>query len=82
MAKKSTRSSPKTPAQPERKKDRLVSLLGREGGVTNKEMSESLGWQPHTTRAMLTALRKDGFIIGKVKGADGTLYSIKLDPAK
>lgn len=81
MVKNITKASPKPAAQPERKKDKLVSLLSRNGGVTNKEMAESLGWQPHTARAMLTALRKDGFIIGKVKGADGTLYSIKLEPA-
>ena len=69
------------PARTESKKDRLISMLRRDGGTTIAEISASLGWQPHTTRAAITGLRKSGHEVETIKSADGTsglIYRIAL----
>lgn len=38
----------------------VIDLLWREQGATIGEISAATGWQPHTTRAALTGLRKRG----------------------
>jgi predicted ArsR family transcriptional regulator len=70
-----------TPPAPARKKDLLVDLLRRDGGVALIEIAEASGWLPHTARAMLTGLRKKGFSIAKEKVEGTTRYSIAQDPA-
>lgn len=60
------------PARTESKKDRLISMLRRDGGTTIAEISASLSWQPHTTRAAITGLRKSGHEVETIKSADGT----------
>jgi len=77
---KSKKVAPKTEAPAERKKDKFIALLRREDGATIAEMAEALAWLPHTTRAMLTGLRKQGLIIDKVKAEGGTRYSIAVEP--
>jgi len=42
------------------KLDQVQSLLERKRGATIREMIEATGWQPHTTRAVLTGFRKRG----------------------
>jgi len=78
---KSKKAAPAVSAPAETKKDKLLALLRREGGATIREMAEALTWLPHTTRAMLTGLRKQGFAIDKAKAKDGTRYSIASEPA-
>jgi DNA-binding IclR family transcriptional regulator len=78
---KSSKPTPKASATTETKKDKFIALLRREGGAPISELSEALSWLPHTTRAMLTGLRKQGFTIDKVKGEGGTRYSISAEPA-
>jgi DNA-binding IclR family transcriptional regulator len=41
----------------------VLTLLQREQRVTLPELVAATGWQPHTTRAMLTGLRKKGHAI-------------------
>lgn len=42
------------------KKARLESMLRRPRGATQKQLETSLGWQPHTVRAAISRLRKEG----------------------
>lgn len=37
----------------------VLALLQRDDGATFAELIEATGWQPHTTRAALTGLRKE-----------------------
>ena len=92
MAKKPTTTSDKTdvacgtiktevPAGTESKKDRLISMLRRDGGTTITAISSALGWQPHTTRAAITGLRKAGHKVETAKleaGGSGLIYRIAL----
>lgn len=92
MAKKPTTTSDTTdvscgaikteaPARTESKKDRLISMLRRDGGTTITAISSALGWQPHTTRAAITGLRKSGHEVETAKPADrtsGLIYRIAL----
>ena len=65
----------------EGKKDRLIGMLSRDGGSTIAEISAALGWQPHTTRAAITGLRKAGHKVETAKpayGSSGLIYRIPL----
>ena len=42
------------------KKARLEGLLGRPRGATIGQLQKALDWQPHTIRAAISRLRKDG----------------------
>ena len=54
-------------AKPERKIDKVIALLERSDGATLQELVAATDWQPHTTRAALTGLRKKGHIINSEK---------------
>lgn len=54
----------------------VIELLRRSGGATLGELTEATGWQPHSTRAVLTGLRKKGHAIAKSKRGDATCYRI------
>jgi hypothetical protein len=54
----------------------VIALLERGEGATLAELGEATGWQPHTTRAALTGLKKKGRIIAKDKRGDVTCYRI------
>ena len=62
------------------KQVKLVGMLSRKSGVTIAKASEALGWQPHTTRATLTGLKKRGYIIER-QDRDGrdSVYIIQPD---
>jgi hypothetical protein len=64
------------------KTSRVIELLKREGGVTLQEIMTEMGWQSHTTRALMSAggslAKKHGLTVESTKGADGErTYSIK-----
>lgn len=63
------------------KKSRLVELLRRKEGASIEEMTMATGWQPHTARAMLTGLRKQGFVLDKSKVDGLTRYTVASEPA-
>ena len=48
------------------KGDRLVRLLKARSGRDIATLSRTLGWQPHTTRAALSRLRKAGYAIERL----------------
>ena len=53
--------------------DRVLDLLGRPEGATLDQLVEATGWLPHTTRAVLTGLRKKGHMIERTK-VDGVSH--------
>jgi hypothetical protein len=64
------------------KTSRVIELLKRKGGVTLQEIMSEMGWQSHTTRALMSAAgslaKKHGLTVESTKGADGErTYSIK-----
>lgn len=54
----------------------VLTMLEREAGASIVELAEETHWLLHTTRAVLTGLRKKGFAIERTKGVDGTRYRI------
>jgi hypothetical protein len=58
-----TRSKNASPAHRESSKlSKVIAMLSEEG-ATIEEISKAMGWLEHTTRAVLTGLRKRGFNI-------------------
>ncbi|WP_310533302.1 DUF3489 domain-containing protein [Novosphingobium sp.] len=47
--------------------DQIVTMLTCAAGATLDELFASTGWQPHTTRAALTGLKKKGHIVTSEK---------------
>ena len=68
-------STPALPAAPT-KSASVLTLVKREQGATLPELIEATGWQPHTTRAMLTGLRKKGHAIERRKREDVSCYHL------
>ena len=62
---KGTPAGGRTPARPT-KRNRLVRLLKASAGREIAALSRELGWQPHTTRAALTRLKRSGYAIEKL----------------
>lgn len=61
------------PATPVRvgKREQILALLADEAGATIAEIIAVTGWQPHSARAMLSMLRKDGHTINRVRRDTG-----------
>ena len=68
----------KMPRRPDTKKARLIARLESRLGVDIATLSTELDWQPHSTRAALTGLRKDGYTIERLPSEPGqpTRYRI------
>lgn len=64
------------------RKTQLIKLLSRKSGADAVSISKKFGWQPHTTRAALSGLRKAGFDITKESAGAGkpTRYRIVSAP--
>lgn len=54
----------------------VITLLQRQEGASLAELVDATGWQPHTTRAALTGLRKKGHAIAKTAREGTTVYHI------
>ncbi len=52
-----------SPPREHSKLSQVILMLSQECGITIDEISKSMGWLPHTTRASLTGLRKRGIQI-------------------
>lgn len=65
------------------KRIRLIRMLQARSGHDITVLSDKLSWQPHTTRAALSRLRKAGYAIEKTpSGKNGrTRYRISISPA-
>ena len=64
------------------KQSRVIDLLREEGGVALAAIVGVTGWQPHTARAALTGLRKQGHAIERGKIDGETRYAIKASAAE
>ena len=59
------------------KTDAVIRLLRRASGATIAQLQKATGWQPHSTRAALTGLRKKGHDVKRDKNAKGvSVYRI------
>ncbi len=69
--------------KPRTKKAQLIQMLSRKAGADVAAISAKLNWQPHSTRAALTGLRKSGYVLDAEKPGNGkTLrYRITGKPA-
>ena len=52
---------------PKTKRDQLIKMLNAKNGAGADVISRKLGWQPHTTRAAISGLRKAGFEVQSEK---------------
>jgi hypothetical protein len=63
------------------KASQVIAMLKREGGATLEEIMTAMGWQKHTTRAMLSAggslTKNHGLTVISEKVGDKRRYSIK-----
>ena len=63
------------------KTSQVIAMLKREGGATLEEIMNAMGWQKHTTRAMLSAggslTKNHGLVVNSEKVGDHRRYSIK-----
>jgi len=63
------------------KTSQVIAMLKREGGTTLEEIMTAMGWQKHTTRAMLSAggslTKNHGLVVTSEKVGDKRTYSIK-----
>jgi hypothetical protein len=63
------------------KTSQVIAMLKREGGTMLEEIMTAMGWQKHTTRAMLSAggslTKNHGLIVSSEKVGDKRSYSIK-----
>lgn len=64
------------PASPGGKLGMLLQMICMGDGAALAELSESVGWQPHTTRAALTRLRQRGFDVRLVTEGDRKVYRL------
>lgn len=61
------------------KKAKLIALMKRKGGISLANASKSLGWQPHTVRAAISRLRKNGHSITLEASASGNRYTLRAE---
>lgn len=74
MAKKNQAAVAEAATNPTTKIATVITLLRREAGATLEELCGATGWQPHSTRAAMTGLRKKRHVIEKTKRDDMTCY--------
>jgi hypothetical protein len=68
-------AAPKAPT----KQQQLAALVVRDEGATLDQMIAATGWLPHTTRAALTGLKKNGYVISSDK-VDGVRIYRRVAP--
>ncbi len=53
------------------KADTILDLVQRPTGASISELTKATGWQPHSVRAALTGLRKEGREVVRTKDDQG-----------
>ena len=53
------------------KQQAVVSMLSSSAGATIDTLMTHMGWLPHTTRAVLSGLRKRGHVIERIRDEEG-----------
>ena len=82
---KAGKKAPKSPKKATGARDgsktaKILDLLKRPDGVTQKELMKVTGWQPHSVRGLLSGIvgKKMGLTVTSTKGEDGQrTYSVK-----
>jgi hypothetical protein len=74
-------AAPATDMAPVTKSATVLACLQREQGATLAELVAATGWQPHTTRAMLTGLRKKGHAIERQQRDEVSCYHLPVADA-
>ena len=73
------------PPRPGSKLAQLITMLMQPDGRSVEELSRALGWQIHTTRAVISRLQKGGHVVLRTKNDAGvSVYRIEAtasDPA-
>lgn len=67
----------------ETKSAKLRRLLARKSGADLAALQDATGWQPHSVRAALSTLRRDGYTIEKAPPKSengGPVYRITTTP--
>ena len=64
------------------KQDLVLTLLQAEGGTSLSAIIEATGWLPHTARAALSGLRKQGHAIVRTKADGETCYAVTATTAQ
>lgn len=57
---------------------RLLELLQTGSGASLEDMTNVTGWQPHSVRAAMTGLRRQGHVIEKHVEGNTTIWSSKV----
>ena len=70
---------PRTPAATT-PREKAIRLMSRQGGASLAEMTRATGWQPHSARAFISGLRKQGLAITRTRDGKASLYSIARQP--
>ena len=52
----------------------LTRLLNRKSGASITQIQKAFGWQPHTVRAAISALRKEGTLVDRTDTDKGAVY--------
>lgn len=72
-----------SPIRQNSKMSQLIEMIkGAENGITLKQISENLKWQPHTARSVISRLNKNqklGIITDKSAGGDRVYKLPKKD---
>lgn len=58
------------------KREHVLAMLGSKDGASLAEIIAATGWQPHSARAMLSTLRKQGHTIIRTKAGAESRYRI------
>lgn len=74
---------PNGKAKPGGKKGLLIEALLSKTGVTIEKIAKTHKWKPHSARAMISGLRKDGFKIEAKRNKDNVaIYRIVSGPGR
>jgi DNA-binding IclR family transcriptional regulator len=84
MTTSKTPSKAKTPQKPKApsKTAHVLTMLARPKGASLDALCKATGWQPHSTRAALSGLRKSGHVIERTPGngtGGGSVYRITTE---
>lgn len=60
----------------------IRSVLAHPDGATLAELVTATGWQPHSVRAGMTGLRKQGLAITRTKADGTTRFAIETQPVE
>ena len=60
------------------KRAQLTKMIRRKSGASIKAMQNKLDWQPHTIRAEISRLRKQGLDVTCVSSPKGPVYRVSV----